>query len=42
MTSHVSDKNTPSSTPSTPPNLKSPTNHKPKVNTKSNPEVLKL
>ena len=41
MTSHVSDKNTPSSTPSTPPNLKSPTNQKPKVNTKSNPEGVK-
>ena len=41
MTSHVSDKNTPSSTPSTPPNLKSPANQKPKVNTKSNPEGVK-
>ena len=41
MTSHVSDKNTTSSTPSTPPNLKSPTNQKPKVNTKSNPEGVK-
>ena len=41
MTSHVSDKNMPSSTPSTPPNLKSPANQKPKVNTKSNPEGVK-
>ena len=41
MTAHVSDENTSSSTPSTPPNLKSPTIQKPKINTKSNPEGVK-
>lgn len=41
MTAHVSDENKPSSTPSPPPNLKSPTIQKPKVNPKSNPEGVK-
>ena len=41
MTAHVSDENKSSSTPSPPPNLKSPTIQKPKVNPKSNPEGVK-
>ena len=41
MTAHVSDENKSSSAPSPPPNLKSPTIQKPKVNPKSNPEGVK-
>ena len=41
MTSHVSEENNASSKPSAPPNLKSPSIQKPKINAKTNPEGVK-
>ena len=41
MTSHVSEENNASSKPSVPPNLKSPSIQKPKINAKTNPEGVK-
>ena len=41
MTSHVSEEKNESSKPSVPPNLKSPSIQKPKINAKTNPEGVK-